>query len=110
MRLFLAGGISGNLFPYWKTVAKLMVGQPITEAQEEAMKLFLAGGERRHWLQEGLTKEDDMKLYLAGTMCGNQAKAIQYLGGADLERNRLLTEHDLIYWSRFSTLTRTPSD
>ena len=66
MRLFLAGGISGNLFPYWKTVAKLMVGKPITEAQEEAMKLFLAGGERRHWLQEGLTKEDDMKLYLAG--------------------------------------------
>lgn len=57
------------------------------------MKLFLAGGEGRHWLQEGLTKEDDMKLYLAGTMCGNQSRAIQYLGGADLERNRLLTEH-----------------
>lgn len=93
MRLFLAGGITGNLFPYWKNVAKLMVGKPITEAQEEGMKLFLAGGERRHWLQEGLTKEDDMKLYLAGTMCGNQSRAIQYLGGADLERNRLLTEH-----------------
>ena len=93
MRLFLAGGITGKLFPYWRTVAKLMIGKPIAQAQEEGMKLFLAGGEGRHWLQEGLTKEDDMKLSLAGTMCGNQSRAIQYLGGADLERNRLLTEH-----------------
>lgn len=45
------------------------------------MKVFLAGGESRHWIQDELFKKKDMQLYLAGTMYGNQSKALYHLGG-----------------------------
>lgn len=46
----MAGGVSGNLKPFWKNVsARLAHGKQ--EAFDEAMKIFLVGGESRHWLQ-----------------------------------------------------------
>lgn len=45
MRLFMAGGVSGNLKPFWKnTCQKMNEGEPFQTAAEESMKIFLAGG------------------------------------------------------------------
>lgn len=53
MRIYLAGGVSGNLYPYWKRlVAEEKSGKQEAEARETAMKIFLAGGESRHWVHE----------------------------------------------------------
>ena len=63
MRIYMAGEVSGNLKPFWKNVsARLAHGKQ--EAFDEAMKIFLAGGESRHWLQ--YERDERMKVYLAG--------------------------------------------
>jgi len=68
MRIFMAGGITGNLKPLF---TKLVEGSE--------MKVFLAGlnGRRDFLLEERL--EEEMKVFLAGTMYGNQASAIEKL-------------------------------
>lgn len=54
MRIFMAGGVSGNLKPFWRYVSTLLLqGMDYREAFDAAMKVFLAGGESRHWIQEG---------------------------------------------------------
>jgi hypothetical protein len=41
----MAGGVSGNLKPLWKEACrKIKEGQTFTNATEDAMKIFLAGG------------------------------------------------------------------
>lgn len=55
MRIFLAGGVSGNLKPFWsETCSRIKNGQNYKNATEGAMRLFLAGGESRHWIQDEL--------------------------------------------------------
>ena len=55
MILYMAGGVSGNLKPLWKeTCQRMAKGQAFTNATEDAMKIFLAGGESRHWIQDEL--------------------------------------------------------
>lgn len=43
MQLFLAGGVSGNLKPLWK-----MLANQCAENWDNAVEIFLAGGESRH--------------------------------------------------------------
>lgn len=63
MKIYMAGGVSGNLKPFWRILsAMLQQGIEYHEAFDEAMKIFLAGGETRHWIQEGYT----------GVSCGNE--------------------------------------
>lgn len=51
MRIYLAGGVSGNLKPFWRIVAAMMSqGMSYEEAFDKAMKIYLAGGESRHWI------------------------------------------------------------
>ena len=93
MKVFLAGGINANLKPIWSKIIN--------------MKLFLVGGESRHWIYDnignimqiflagenhkkdiiqGLQKKD-MKMFMAGTMYGNQSNAIVNLD-IDLQKHR----------------------
>lgn len=45
MKIFMAGGITGNLKPFWKDTCEHMKnGASYEEATEEGMKVFLAGG------------------------------------------------------------------
>lgn len=45
MRIFMAGGISGNLKPFWSDAGKrIEQGESFRNATESAMKVFLAGG------------------------------------------------------------------
>jgi hypothetical protein len=54
MRIYMAGGVSGNLKPFWKHVsAMLQQGYEYREAFDISMRVFLAGVESRHWIQEG---------------------------------------------------------
>lgn len=54
MLIFMAGGVSGNLKPFWRYVSALLSqGMDYREAFDAAMKVFLAGGESRHWIMEG---------------------------------------------------------
>ena len=54
MKIYLAGGVSGNLKPFWKIVsAKLREGLEYREAFDFAMQVFLAGTESRRWILEG---------------------------------------------------------
>lgn len=54
MLIYMAGGVSGNLKPFWKYVsAMLQKGVEYREAFDTGMKIFLAGVESRHWIQEG---------------------------------------------------------
>jgi len=69
MIIYLAGGVSGNLKPAWKNMAR--GGQITSTAFIEALRneSFLGGGESRHWIQDELlkiSKKKDMRLYLAG--------------------------------------------
>ena len=42
MRLFMAGGVSGNLKPFWSEVAgRIRKGEPIDRAKDESIKAFL---------------------------------------------------------------------
>ncbi len=75
MKLFMAGGVSGNLKPFWKETCRRMAeGRTLTNATEDAIKIFLAGGESRHWIQDELLEFQkkktnyggQMQLYLAG--------------------------------------------
>lgn len=55
MILYMAGGVSGNLKPLWKETCRRMAeGQAFTNATEDSMKIFLAGGESRHWIHDEL--------------------------------------------------------
>lgn len=57
MKIFLAGGISGNLREFWQKVTKIYLAAPRSRHEViEVMKSFLDGSETN----------DDMKLYLAG--------------------------------------------
>ena len=54
MKIYMAGGVSGNLKPFWKCVSVMLQrGYEYREAFDIAMKIFLAGVESRHWIQEG---------------------------------------------------------
>ena len=42
MRIYLAGGVSGNLKPFWRLVSqKLSQGMEYREAFDESMRIFL---------------------------------------------------------------------
>ena len=43
MKIYLAGGISANLNPFFRSYCK-------TKDEGLSMKIFLAGGESRHWI------------------------------------------------------------
>ena len=48
MRLFMEGGVSGNLKPFWKnTCQRMKEGESFNTATEESMKIFLAGGQQQ---------------------------------------------------------------
>lgn len=48
MRLFMAGGVSGNLKPFWKdTCQRMKEGQTFASATDESMQTFLAGSARK---------------------------------------------------------------
>lgn len=65
----MAGGVTGNLKPLFTRVVK----------RDEKMRVFSAGlNGRRDFLLEERIKEE-MRLFLAGTMYGNQASAIEQL-------------------------------
>lgn len=62
MRIFLAGGVSGNLKPFWKDTCSLMKnGKTFKEAKEDAMRIFMAGGESRHWIADELLVKKNSK-------------------------------------------------
>lgn len=65
--IYMAGGISGNLNPCFRNMARKnditvsgFVGSLIDEN-------FLAGGESRHWLHEASPSKENMQVYLANT-------------------------------------------
>lgn len=61
MRMYMAGGIGGNLKPTWNRAAeRLKAGQDIDKATEEAMKRYLAesGG-----IINAYIREDGIKMY-----------------------------------------------
>jgi len=75
MKLFMAGGVSGNLKPLWKETCRRMAeGQAFTNATEDAMKIFLAEEgvktlDTRRTPRERKKKrnsENDMRIFLAG--------------------------------------------
>ena len=72
MNIFLAGAITANLNPFWKKISEILknnCGRLEPSAVEEAMNVFLAGGESRHWIHHEIledVKKNDMQLYLAG--------------------------------------------
>lgn len=70
MRLFMAGGVSGDLNPLWKESCRRMAeGQPFTNATEDAMKIFLAGGSHDISFTTNSSKsqkKNEMRIYLAG--------------------------------------------
>ena len=50
MKIFMAGGITGNLKPFWSDVSKRIAkGEKIENAEEEAMQCFLVG---QQWLKQ----------------------------------------------------------
>lgn len=58
MIVYLAGGVSGNLKPFWSAVCKAVDGgKKYEEATDESMQIFLAGGERRHYIVDDLLKK-----------------------------------------------------
>lgn len=65
MILYLAGGVTGNLNPVWKRMKA-----PTLESFCEQMKIFLAGGERRHWVYDPLTKEENNAGFWQGSPRG----------------------------------------
>lgn len=67
MIIYMAGGVSGNLKPFWSDVSELLnSGATFEKAKREAMQIFLAGGESRHWIQDEIVKKNNMRIYLAG--------------------------------------------
>lgn len=63
MRVFLAGGISGNMSPFFHDLKEWSVG-----GASKAMQIFLAGNNGR-W---DIVEEVLLKIYLAGVMpCKN---------------------------------------
>lgn len=45
MRIYLAGGASGNLTPYFRVLSRLLEkGDKLKEAKEKAMRVFSRGG------------------------------------------------------------------
>ena len=45
LKIFMAGGITGNLKPFWgETCRKMKDGKAFANATEEAMEIFMAGG------------------------------------------------------------------
>lgn len=49
MRMYMAGGVSGNLKPFWSGTRKLVQeGRGFEDATEESMRLFLAGQNGMH--------------------------------------------------------------
>ena len=92
MKLFMAGGVTGNLNPFWKEACRNMAeGQPFSNATEDAMKIFLAGGESRHWIQDNLLesqKKNEMRIYLAGNGIV-PAYIAPEIRNADLSRRRI---------------------
>lgn len=55
MIIYLAGGVSGNLNPAWKRVAK---GESFKEALRH--ENFWQGGESRHWILTSPAKENEV--------------------------------------------------
>lgn len=66
MKLYLAGGVSANLKSIWSKITN--------------MKLFLAGGESRHWIYENIG--EIMQIFLAGE--NGKKKIINDLMGGDM--------------------------
>lgn len=53
VKLYMAGGITANLNSFWKKLSNNITnGGDLKAATEDAMELFLAGGESRHWLHD----------------------------------------------------------
>lgn len=61
MRIYMAGGVSGNLKPFFSAVSRS--GKFDLESAEDEMKIFLAGYSSRKYVLTGGT---DVKVFLAG--------------------------------------------
>lgn len=62
MRMFLAGGVTGNLTGFWLQSSELLKeGYSWENAVDLGMQIFLAGGEGRHWLHDNLVQFTDGK-------------------------------------------------
>lgn len=73
MKIFLAGGISGNLRDFWSKVMKIYCASPRSRGEViEAMKVFIAGDNNKKILRENLFGSD----FLAGE---NALKGINVL-------------------------------
>ena len=72
MRVFLAGGVSGNLNPAWKYMARTEIS---TDGFVRGLinENFWQGGESRHWLHEASPGKENMKIFLADS--GNLREA-----------------------------------
>lgn len=47
MRIYLAGGVSGNLTAYFRVLSRLLEkGDKLKEAKEKAMRVFSRGGDK----------------------------------------------------------------
>lgn len=80
MKIYMAGGVSGNLKPFWKMVSSLLSkGWKYDDAFNYAMKLFLAGTESRHWILK-----DYADLYGRDER-NTQDSCLNIRGGADNE-------------------------
>lgn len=68
MKVFMAGGITGNLNPLWRGVSKRIAnGESLLEASEKEMRVFMADAHTRPWVYEtSRWKEDEIKAFLAG--------------------------------------------
>ena len=76
----MAGGVSGNLAPFWRVLAREKISK--TQAMKIFLAgqngqyrindtLFLAGAESRHWV-------NDMRLFLAGVTPWRGGGAIRH--------------------------------
>lgn len=94
VKIYMAGGVSANLNPFWKeTCNRIEQGQTYENATEDSMRIFLAGGESRHWIQDELLESKkkngaEMQLYIAGI----QGSRKGFVVDASISRGRMALE------------------
>lgn len=58
MRIFMAGGVSGNLKPFFKSFIEIYnKTKDINSAERKAMKIFMAGLGGRYWIPQKMKEE-----------------------------------------------------
>ena len=101
MRIYLAGGVTGNLNPAWKRMAKTEI-TPNGFIKGLMDENFWRGGETRHWIQDVTSPiKENENIYGGYDTVQREEK---YRGGA-LARQYMNIDH--IYLSPSTTLTKT---